>query len=159
MNRESVKWKKKPFRSFLRRILTSSNPLQILISRFRVLPIHEHREIERQVLRNLGKNFDNDPRVKFNQSRSFPFTPGKVVHTLACSTKSKVQNRRRRYRSLNRQSKAACAVMRQESTYSIHFSFERATIVSREKPVIIGESNVSRDCKTPRDRILLIFRS
>ena len=59
-----VKRKKKTtFQSF-----DESSPLQIPIPRFRVLSIHENREIERQVLRNLGKNFDNDPRVKFNQS-------------------------------------------------------------------------------------------
>lgn len=57
-----VKRKKKFFVSIIRRILAFS------IRRFRVLSIHEDREIERQVLRNLGKNFDNDPRVKFNQS-------------------------------------------------------------------------------------------
>lgn len=82
-------------------------------------------------------------------------TPSRAAVALACSTKSKVQNRRRRYRSLNRQSKAACAVMRHEPT---HAPPRWSRIVPREKPVIVGESNVSRECKTRRDSVLLIPR-
>ena len=100
------------------------------------------------------KEFRQRSPSKSTISRSFCARQGYVhrVRALACSTKSKAQNRRRRYRSLNRQSKAACAVMRRESTRTSSF---RGTTVPREKPVIAGESNISRDCKTsPSDRLL-----